>query len=177
MAGRILDAADEADPEFRVFLATLLYTGLRLGEALSAECDLIDLGESTLIIPKTKNDDPRAVYLPPQLIAELGRHPRGVARRGETIFRFRKNGYLYNLLKKAKGSSGLPNVTFHTFRHTWATWMRRYAKLDTKGLVGTGAWKDEKSASRYQHVVVTEEAQRADLLPVVKSGKRGKSVE
>jgi len=177
MAGRLLDAAEDIDAEFRIFLAALLYTGLRLSELLNAECSLIDLGESTLIIPKTKNEDPRAVYLPPQLVAELGRHPRGLDRGGATLFRFRKNGYLYTLLKRAKKGAGLPNVTFHTFRHTWATWMRRYAKLDTKGLVGTGAWKDEKSASRYQHVVVTEEAQRADLLPVVKSGKRGKSVE
>lgn len=36
------------------------------------------------------------------------------------------------------------------------------------------AWKDEKSAARYQHVVVTEEMTRADLLP---TPKRGKSVE
>jgi hypothetical protein len=48
-------------------------------------------------------------------------------------------------------------VSFHTFCHTWATWMRRYGGLDTRGLVGTGRWKSEKAAERYNHVVVTEE--------------------
>jgi hypothetical protein len=55
--------------------------------------------------------------------------------------------------------------------------MRRYGKLDTKGLMATKAWKDEKSAARYQHVIVTEEMTRADLLPAPKRGKvvdRGK---
>jgi hypothetical protein len=47
--------------------------------------------------------------------------------------------------------------------------MRRYAGLDTKGLVATGAWKDRKSADRYEHVVVSEEARRAELLPTPKA--------
>ena len=40
--------------------------------------------------------------------------------------------------------------------------------LNGSGLVGTGAWKDRKSVARYAHVVVTEEAQRAAMLPVEK---------
>jgi hypothetical protein len=44
--------------------------------------------------------------------------------------------------------------------------MRRFGGLDTRGLVGTGRWKDQKSAARYAHVVTTEEARKADLLPV-----------
>jgi hypothetical protein len=47
----------------------------------------------------------------------------------------------------------------------YATWMRRYAGLDTRGLVGTGAWRDQKSAERYAHFVVSEEARRAERLP------------
>lgn len=176
-AERLLDAAEAVDAEFRTFLALLCYTGLRLGEALNLACAGIDLEAATIFIPKTKNDDPRAVHVPPQLAVELANHPRGLNRPSETVCRFHKNGHLYTLMRKAKKEAGLPNVTFHTFRHTWATWMRRYAKLDTKGLVATGTWKDEKSASRYQHVVVTEEAQRADMLPTLKRGNRGKSVE
>lgn len=49
--------------------------------------------------------------------------------------------------------------------------MRRYGGLDTRGLVGTGAWASEKSAARYAHVVVSEEARKADRLPAIK-GKR-----
>lgn len=175
-AEKLLNAAEEQDLEFRVFLALLCYTGLRLSEALAIETRWLDLKQSTLFIPKTKNDDARAVHVPQSLKAELARHPRGL-KRDDYLFRFKKNGRLYTLMRKAKTKAGLPDVTFHTCRHTWATWMRRYAKLDTKGLVGTGAWKDEKSASRYAHVVVTEEAQRADMLPTLKRAKRVKVVD
>ena len=51
----------------------------------------------------------------------------------------------------------------------------RNGDFDTRGLVGTGAWKDRKSAERYEHVVVSEEATRADLLPGL--DQVGKSVE
>lgn len=169
-AFKVLDAAGEIDAEFRVLLAILLYTGLRLSEALALETGWLNLKEAFAYIPKTKNNDPRALYLPPQLIAELANHPRGLDRVGERVIRFKKNGYLYGLLAKAVAASGV-ETGFHTFRHTWATWMRRYGKLDTKGLMGTGAWKDEKSAARYQHVVVTEEMTRADLLPASNIGK------
>jgi integrase len=55
---------------------------------------------------------------------------------------------------------------FHLFRHTWATWMRRYGGLDTSGLLETGARHDRSSAARYEHLDATEEAQKANLLPV-----------
>ena len=61
---------------------------------------------------------------------------------------------------------------FHTLRHTWATWMRRYAGLDTEGLVATGRWKDATSARRYQHLVVSEESRKAELLPVENAWKK-----
>jgi integrase len=57
-------------------------------------------------------------------------------------------------------------VTFHTFRRTYATWMRRYGDLDSNDLVDTGRWRTEESASRYAQVVTGEAAQRAGLLPV-----------
>ena len=51
--------------------------------------------------------------------------------------------------------------------------MRRYGGADTRGLLGTGRWRDEKSARRYEHVVASEDSKRADLLPtpVNKAGK------
>ena len=56
-------------------------------------------------------------------------------------------------------------VTFHTFCHTWATWMRRFGGADLQGLVATGRWRDPRSAARYAHVVSHEEWARVDLLP------------
>lgn len=176
-ASVLFDEAGKIDPELRTFLVLLCYTGLRLSEAINLRVADINMGECYAFVPKTKNELPRAVFMPPALIAELANHPRGMVRQTETVCRFRKNGHFYTLFRKAKTAAGLPDITPHTFRHTWATWMRRYAKLDIKGLVDTGAWKDAKSASRYAHVVLTEEAQRASMLPSPKRGKGGKGVD
>lgn len=178
-AHRMLDAALEIDREFSIFLATLLYTGCRLNEGLALTCDRIALGESYAYFPKTKNDDPRMAHLPPFLVVELANHPRGLDRGKQKVFRFRKCGRLYTLLGKVKAAAG-PDVdfaTFHTFCHTWATWMRRYGGSDTRGLLSTGRWRDEKSAARYEHVVVSEEAKRADLLPTPARKKKRRPVE
>lgn len=168
-AARLLKVASKIDREFGIFLATLLYTGARLSDILDLPCERVMLSESFAYIDKTKNDDPRGVHLTPYLVAELASHPRGMERTGK-VFRFRKNGALYNLMSRVKKAGGpdLDFVTFHVLRHTWATWMRRYGGLDTRGLVGTGAWKDMKSAARYEHVVVSEESQKADMLPTPK---------
>ena len=45
--------------------------------------------------------------------------------------------------------------------------MRRYGGLDTKGLLATNNWRDERSAARYQHAVTSEEWQRVERLPAV----------
>lgn len=165
-AETIFKKAEKKDKEFAVFLVVLCYTGMRLSEALGLQCSMVRLDERFAYVAETKNDDPRPVFLPPDAIEALASHPRGLDRPGH-VFRFRKNGRLYKLLKAVKTAAGedLGWVTFHTFRHTWATWMRRYVGLDTRGLVGTGAWRDATSAARYEHVVASEEAMKAAMLP------------
>lgn len=174
-AAALVTAAGEIDAEFRAFLVVLLYCGPRLSEALRIKVDDVRLEEAFAYIGTTKNGDPRPVHLPTVVVAELANHPRGMDRPGEPLFRFRKNGHLYSLWAKARKGGGITGkASFHTMRHTWATWMRRYGGLDVKGLANTGAWKDEKSASRYAHVIVSEEAVKSDLLPVL---FRGRTVE
>lgn len=178
----LFKAADARDLEFGIFLRVLTYTGMRLSESTGMTLDRLELAEAFAYVPTTKNGEPRGVHLPPVIVAALANHPRGLDRKGQRVFRFRKCGRLYTWLDEALASAGIalpPRTGFHVLRHTWGTWMRRYGGLDTRGLVGTGAWADEKSAARYEHVVATEEAQRADLLPVETGKKRtlGKSVE
>lgn len=149
---------------FRAFLVLLTYCGPRLSEALRIRGEDVRLAESFAFCGRTKNGEPRAMHLPPVVVAELANLDLGGPSR---VFPWHKGGYLYGLFRDAATRAGLPrSVTFHTLRHTYGTWMRRYGGLDTRGLVGTGAWADEKSAARYAHVVVTEEARRADALPV-----------
>jgi integrase len=184
-AFRIFDAASQIDSEFSIFLQVLCYCGPRLSEALGIRCDDVRLSESFAYIGHTKNGEPRPIFLPPNLVTALADHPRGLDRPGERLFRFHKGGGLAYLLESAcRLACGLPKpwrikrgpsppsppyeldwVNFHTFCHTYGTWMRRYGGLDTKGLVETGRWKSEQSASRYAHAVTGEAARKAALLP------------
>jgi integrase len=107
--------------------------------------------------------------LPPVIVAALATHPRGMARVGK-LFRFGKNGRLYTWLGEAARAAGVEipqGVAFHAFRHTWGAWLRRYAGLDTTGLVATGAWRSRQAAAVYEHSEQSEEARKADLLPNV----------
>jgi integrase len=124
-------------------------------------------------MPKTKNSDARRVHLTPELVAALANHPRGLERGlKERLIRFHISGHLRDMLTEAMAAAGVSfprrQRGFHLFRHTWATWMRRYGGLDTSGLLETGAWRDHSSAARYEHLDATEEAKKANLLPVPK---------
>lgn len=168
-AGRLLTAAGARDEEFGIFLAFLLYTGARLSEALALNLDRLNLPEAWAYIPDTKNGESRLAHLPPVLVAALAGHPRGLERIGR-LFRFGKNGRLYTWLDEAARAAGVAipaGVAFHALRHSWATWMRRYGGLDTAGLVETGAWRSRQAAAVYEHLVASEEARKADLLPIV----------
>lgn len=166
-AHRLFEEAEKLDARFGALLIVLCYTGLRLSEALGLTWDRVRLADGYAYVPKTKNDEPRAVFLPPVAVAALANLDQGSAR----PFTFAKGGHIYHLLKAAAARAGvdLPERSaFHILRHTYATWMRRYAGADAQSLIATGAWKDRKSVERYAHTVITEEAQRAAMLPTPK---------
>lgn len=172
-----------ADPRIRPVFVFLLYTGCRLNEALNLSWEDLALTDAHAAVRMTKNGDPRGVHLPPDVVAAIGNieppkprkkgaKPPADWRRGR-VFRFAKGGGFYKLWREMTAAAGLEWVTPHVLCHTWATWMRRYAGTDLRGLIATGRWRDLKSVARYQHVVATEESRAADLLPSM-STKRTK---
>lgn len=167
-AYRLFEEAEKIDKEFAALLITLCYTGMRLSEALKLTWNDVRLEDGYAYITKTKNSEPRPVFLPPVVVAALSDYS-GHDRAGERkSFRFQKSGHLYSLLRVAAIRAGVelpPRGAFHILRHTYATWMRRYAGADEQSLIATGAWKDKKSVSRYTHTVIQEEARRAEMLP------------
>lgn len=164
-------AADSVDVEFGLFLRTLLYGGgMRLSEGLRPKLREVNLDRAAIYLPKTKNGEARTVHLPPELVVALANHPRGLDRNpDERLFRFHAGGRLRDMLKETWRRAGLSfprrQGGFHIFCHTYGTWMRRYAGLDNFDLTRTERWKDPRSAERYLHTDVNEEARMADLLP------------
>lgn len=151
------------NPKLRRLAMFLLYTGCRVTEAALVEPEQVSLRDAMIYVGKTKNGEPRAVHLPPVVVAELADSP--VYENGR-YFGYRDRWEVYDDWNPAREAAGLPWLTPHVMCHTWATWMRRYAGMDLRGLLGTGRWRDLKSVLRYQHVVTSEESRAADLLPV-----------
>jgi integrase len=177
----IIAEADKIDAEFALYLRLLIYTGIRKSEGLSLLAADIQPGERSAWLRDSKNEDPRMLRLRVDLVGPLLQHLKGHT--ADRLFRFNDGGHFKHLLLRAKlAACGLPCpkrrptkwkppeyrlafVGFHTFRHTWATWMRRYGGADVQGLVATGNWRDPRSAARYAHVISRDEWDRADNLP------------
>lgn len=186
----IVKAADEIDEQFGLYLRLLLYTGIRKSEGLDVLRGDARPDERAAWLRDSKNGDPRMLKLREDIIGPLQKHLE--RHTGERLFKFKDGGHFKHLLLRAKlAACGLPCpkrrptgwkppkhrlsfVGFHTFRHTWATWMRRYGGADVQGLSATGNWRDPRSALRYSHVVARDEWDRVDNLPTM--GKnRGKA--
>jgi integrase len=186
----IIAVADEIDIEFGLYLRLLVYTGIRKSEGLGLLSADVQPAERAAWLRDSKNDDPRMLKLREDIVAPLEAHLEGSS--GERLFRFKDGGHFKHLLLRAKlKACGLPCpvrrptgwkppehrlafVGFHTFRHTWATRMRRYGGADVQGLAATKNWRDPRSAARYAHVVSREEWDLVDNLPSVGS-TRGKA--
>jgi integrase len=165
-----IDAPEETRLTFRIYLRILCYTGMRMSEPLKLAKTDVDLAAATATLRNMKNERDRLVYLPPVVVDDLRQMPGGLEGPGR-LFSFHAGGRLRDLLKMTLAEAGvvLPRrVAFHVFCHTWATWMRQHGGLDTYDLVRTDRWADPESADRYAHVVVSEQARRADLLPGAK---------
>jgi integrase len=185
----IIEEADKIDAEFGLYLRMLIYTGIRKSEGLNLLAADVQPEERAAWLRDSKNGDPRMLKLRLDIVTPLFNHLKDHTE--ERLFRFNDGGHFKHLLLRAKlAVCGLPCpvrrptgwkppayrlafVGFHTFRHTWATWMRRYGGTDLQGLVGTGNWRDPKSAARYAHVVSREEWDRVDNLPTM-GNARGK---
>jgi len=156
--------------EFRIFLRLLCYTGMRLGDALGLQCSNVDLKAKTALLPKTKNGLPRMVHLPPIVVQELKHLPVPIEGRVGKVFRFSAGSRLRERLDDVFKIAGVviddsERVKFHIFCHTWGTWMRMFGGLTTEDLLTTKRWTDPESAKVYDHMVVSDPAKKADLLP------------
>lgn len=176
-AAAVFEACDKLETrtshlriEFRIFLRLLCYTGMRLSDALKLQCLNVDLKERTALLPRTKNELPRMVHLPPIVVEELKHLPKPIAGRVGRVFRFSAGSRMRDRLAEVLKMAGVvvpedQRVKFHMFCHTWGTWMRMYGGLSKEDLLTTKRWIDPKSAEIYDHMIVSDPARKADLLP------------
>lgn len=177
----IILAAERFDPEVAVLLMCLLYVGPRIGAGLDMQRADIRADELAAWMRHQKGQPAQDVRLRQDLCERLVEHLKTHER--QRVFRFHYGGHLKYQLVRAKlaylgiecpkrrpigwrePDHRLKWVTFHSFRHGWATWMRRYGKATVDDLVDSGNWKDRRSALRYVHAAAEGVWDRVDLLP------------
>jgi len=154
-------------PRLRRFVVLIVYTGARLAEALRINWDTdIDLAGRHLTLRRTKNGKMRTCHIPDPLLIELSQVPH--ADRHGPLFAWSNKSHVHRPLQNACKAAKLPYLSPHRLgRHTYATWLRRYAKRDLKGLMTDGGWDSIASVARYAHVVAGETAAAVDQLPSV----------
>lgn len=157
----------QLSPRYRRFVTMLIYTGERLEKVLAVDWDRhVDLYNRLITFPTTKNGEMRTVHVPDALLVELATVPE--AERHGPMFPWRRKTVVHRPLKNACERAGIPYLSPHKLgRHTFATWLRRHAKRDLRGLMQDGGWKSINSVMRYAHVVAGETAEAVDKLPSV----------
>lgn len=180
----IIIAADNIDRELSTLLVSLLYTGPRIGAALDVRREDYQLGEGRQWARPQKGQEPHAITLHSELRERIASLLAADDRR--RVFRWHYGGHLKHLLLRAKLSYlGLPCpvrrpigwkqppnrlqwVTFHTFRHTFLTWCRRYADLSIDDLLALGTHKDRRALSGYVHAAPDPKWDAVERLPAMK---------
>ena len=188
----IIEAAEAFDPEFALYLRLLLFTGFRKSEGKNLLAEDVRPEEREAWLRTSKNGDPRMVRLKQVLIGPLFEHLN--ANKRDMLFRWSRGdgggAFKHKLMRAKLAACGLPCpksrpvgwkvpphrlsfVGFHTFRHTFATWMRKYGGADLQGLQATGNWRDLSSVQRYTHAEPDAEWDRVESLPTTgETGKR-----
>jgi len=162
-----LRAVLEACPDWlRPIAALAVSTGMRRGEILGLRWLDIDMKNSRLLLPQTKNGDGRIVYineLAKQALQSI-RVPRQVKPtdrvfHGESVT---PENVSLSFLRACR-SAEIHDFRFHDLRHTAASWMRmKGADIHTVAvLLGH---KDLRMAARYQHLSPAHLSEAVKLL-------------
>lgn len=87
----VFAAADKIDVEFGLLCRFLLYTGLRLDEALSRPLKDLQINRAYLYLPESKTGEPRGCHLPPVMVEAFMAQP---ARQGAPVIRDANGRYI-----------------------------------------------------------------------------------
>lgn len=123
--GQLLDYLDSTEaPATACLFRTLVYTGLRLSEALNLTWNRVDLAHGWLTVINSKNDEDRRVPIPASLGDSLrllqNGSPEGhvFALRDDHCY---SKGWLHRILQRALRACKVPFARIHDLRHTYAS--------------------------------------------------------
>jgi integrase len=148
----------------RGMMIVALATGMRRSNVTGMEWSRVDLVRKTYYVPASKAKGRKAitVALNSDAIAILERwkgvHPR-------YVFSFRGRAPIKQVAtrmwRRVVKEAGLEGVTFHTMRHSWASWHVQ-GKTPLKVLQEMGGWATLEMPMRYAHLDPGHLAQYAE---------------
>lgn len=131
-----------------------LATGLRRGNVTHLRWSQIDMAGRCCWIPgdEAKGRAPISVPLNEDAMFVLARWE---GQHAEYVFHFRQRAPIYQVTtamwRRIAKEAGLPGVTFHSMRHSWASWQVQ-SGTPLKMLQELGGWASLQMPMRYAHV-------------------------
>ena len=143
-------------PQLHTLVVLALSTAARAGELLALTWRDVDLKEGRLLLRKTKNSQPRAVWLHNEALKLLSEHGKVRRLADDRVFVSPKGGrYDYrDPFEAASKAAGVKDFTFHGLRHSAATYLAREGATEQQ-LKAIGGWKSNV-VSRYVHLAAED---------------------
>lgn len=143
---------EECKDHLKPIVTFALHTGLRRGNVLKLKWENVDLEQGKCWVQSTdhKNRTSRGVPLNSVALGVL----RKLAIDKVSPYVFNYRGKPVKTVKEAYNGAvaraGLKDVTFHTLRHTYASWLAQQ-NVSMLALKELGGWKTIEMAQRYSH--------------------------
>ena len=124
-------------------------TGVRRGEMLALKWADVDAKNRRLYLRETKNGALRILPIPESALMVLGSLPQGAA--GDPVFAGVDPAHLSVYSKRVLKRIGAPDASFHTLRHTAASWMVQQG-VDLYAVGQILGHKTPRMTQRYAHL-------------------------
>jgi integrase len=165
-AGRVRCLSDEErvallratanDPQLHVVVMLALSTAARAGELVGLAWSDVDLKAGRLLLRKTKNSQPRVVWVHGEALRLLKEHAK-VRRLGDERVFVSAKGKRYDYrdsFEAACAAAKVQDFHFHDLRHSAATYLAREGATEQQ-LKAIGGWKSGV-VSRYVHLAAQD---------------------
>lgn len=156
VGAKIINAA--TSPRLAAIFELGFGAGPRASEIAKLAAHDLHLSLASAIIQEPKNGHQRRLHLPPRTVVAMAnaglsdvgcifRAPGGLP----YIVEAHSGGLFNNPLATACQRAGVPRITAHIMRHSWATWFYDQTK-DLLQLQAHGGWRSLAMVQRYAHL-------------------------
>ena len=153
---RLLTATAK-DPQLHVLAVLALSTAARAGELMGLTWRDVDLNDGRVLLRKTKNAQPRVVWIHGEALRLLKEHGKVRRLDDDPVFLGATSGTRYDYhtpFKAACAAAGVIDFRFHDLRHSAATYLAREGATEQQ-LKAIGGWKSNV-VSRYVHLAAED---------------------